>query len=342
MAKILVAGATGFIGSRTVDYFLGKGHAVRALVRRESPRISKLDGKKAEIVFGDLAAPETLEAACAGQQVVINCSGLVSDWVPKKEFHRINVEGVGHLCEAAVRAGVARFVHLSTNDVFGLTENAVIDESFPLRKWHEPYPDSKAAGEKILWKYHRVRGLPISVLYPCWVYGEGDTTFLPLLADAIVKGEFIYWRKNSHVWPCYIGNLLDLVERAAFDKKAIGKGFLVHDNTLLYFRHFVRLIARSLGVRVPSLRIPYPLAYSIAGACELFYKLAVISNRPLLTTYTVKNFGSRLVFSMERATQELGFIPPFSFKEGFERAIGWLRQSLPPLPRRIGRAVSLL
>jgi nucleoside-diphosphate-sugar epimerase len=328
MARVLVTGATGFIGSHVADHFARAGHEVRALVRPASPRRGKLAGKPVEIADGDLLEPASLEAACRDREIVVNCAGLVTDWAPAREFWKLNVRGVANLCRAALVAGARRFVHLSTNDVFGLVEGKTIDESSPLSAWGEPYPDSKAAGERIIRAYGG-RGLAVAILYPCWVYGEGDTTFLPELAKAIRTGELFFWRRRSLVWPCYVGNLTSLVERAALDVRAAGGGFLVHDGEAFTFQAFAALVAGALGAKAPKLRLPYALAYAAALASEAAWRIGRMKTRPLLTTYTVRNFGSRLRFSRERAARELEFIPPFTFAEGWARTVPWLVSLFP-------------
>ena len=80
---------------------------------------------------------------------------------------------------ACLQEKVHRFIGISTNDVFERIEDRVIDESFPLKKWGEPYPGIKFLAEQLVWAYHRTFGLPVAVVYPCWVYGQNDTKFFP-------------------------------------------------------------------------------------------------------------------------------------------------------------------
>ena len=322
---VLITGATGFIGGHLVKANLAKGYSVRALVLPDDPGESALTSKGVETVTGDIRDYEAVKRAASGVDTIFHCAAVVTDWAPKKLFQEVIVRGTENICKASVAAGVSRLVDMSTNDVFGTDESQVMDETFPLQPWREPYPDSKIEAEKISWRYHREQGLPVTMVYPCWAYGEGDQTFVPLLADAIVKRELIFWRKDVIVWPTYIENLVDLLMLIAEDDRALGNGYLVHDGESTTLQEFCAEIARSLGVPPITTHIPYPAAYAGAVAMELVWKTFRKKTRPLLTTYTVKNLGSRLKFSIAKAERELGWQPKISCKEGLGRTMEWVK-----------------
>jgi nucleoside-diphosphate-sugar epimerase len=163
------------------------------------------------------------------------------------------------------------------------------------------------------------------MVYPCWVFGEGDQTFVPLLADAILKRELIFWRKGTIVWPTYIENLIDLLMLVAEDKRAVGNAYLVHDGEFTTFEEFCAGIAKSLGVPPITTYIPYPVAYAAAAVMEIIWKVTGKKTRPLLTTYTVKNLGSRLKFSIAKAERELGWRPKISYRDGFAKTMEWVK-----------------
>lgn len=323
--EVLITGATGFIGGHLVKANLSTGHHVRALVLPNDPEAEVLRSKGVEVVTGDIRDYQAVRKATAGADVIFHCAAVVTDWAPKKLFQEVTVGGTENVCKAGLEAGVSLLVDMSTNDVFGLDESQVIDETFPLRPWHEPYPDSKIEAEKICWRYHRQHGLPVTMVYPCWVFGEGDKTFVPLLADAILKRELIFWRKDVIVWPTYIENLVDLLMLIAEDKRAVGNGYLVHDGEYTTLEEFSAGIAKALGIPPLNRYIPYSVAYGTAMMMEFVWRLLRKKTRPLLTTYTVKNLGSRLKFSIAKAERELGWKPKIPYSEGFKRTMEWLK-----------------
>ncbi len=325
MKKVFITGATGFIGGHLVTKNLEKGNQVRALVRPGNPLIPRLEKRGVEVAVGDIQDRDLIRQAAKGMDVVFHCAAVVTDWGPWKLFREVTIDGSENVCRAALECGVGRLVYVSTNDVFGPDESRVLDETCPFQPWKEPYPDAKIQAEKHAWEYHRVHSLPLTMVYPCWVYGEGDRTFVPLVADAIVKRELLFWRKNAIVWPTYIENLMEVMMLISEDERAVGNGYLVHDGESVTFQDFCGEVADALGVKRVRMHIPFLAAYAAALVMETAGKLFRSEKRPLLTTYSVKSLGSRLRFSIAKAERELGWSPSYSFCQGFARTMEWLR-----------------
>jgi len=325
MKRVLITGATGFIGGNLVKGNLVRGNRVRAMALPGDPGAVSLKERGVEVVQGDVRDLASVKKAVDGVEIVFHCAAVVTDWAPKSLFQEVTVNGAENMCRAARDAEVSRFVDISTCDVFGIDEDNVMDESFPLRPWKEPYPDYKIKSEEIMWRYHREKGLPVTMVYPCWVFGEGDQTFVPLLADAIVKKDLIFWRRDALVWPTYIDNLVDLLLLISEDPRAVGNGYLVHDGEYTTLQEFCAEIARAMGVPPITTHIPYGLAYAASWIMEFLWKAFRIQKRPLLTTYAVKNLGSRFRFSIAKAERELGWKPKISYNEGMGVTMKWLK-----------------
>jgi nucleoside-diphosphate-sugar epimerase len=325
MKNILITGATGFLGGHLTKSCIEKGWKVRAIALPGDAGIETLKLSGVEVVEGDIRDYDKVRDAMHGIDICFHAAALVSDWGPYQLFYDVMVEGTENVCKAAVDAGIKRLVKVSTNDVFGLSEEAVMDETFPMSPWNEPYPDTKILAEEVAWKYHKESGLEVTMVYPCWIYGPGDKTFVPLLADAILKKELIFFRKHTLVWPTYVSNLVDLLLLISEHPAANGNGYLVHDGEFSTFETFSSEVASVYNIQLPIRYIPYWLAYFAAMVMEFFWKLFRVKQRPLLTTYTVKNLGSRLRWSIEKARKELGWEPAISHKEGMTNTLEWLK-----------------
>ena len=325
MKKIFITGASGFVGGHLVDENLKRGNVVRVLVLEGDPKEEFLREKSIEVIIGNITDYECVANACDGMDIIFHCAGIVTDWAPKQLYLDVNVLGMENICKAAVKAKVERLVYMSTNDVFGPLEDVIMDETFPLKKWGEPYPDTKIDAEEIAWRYYKEFNLPITMVYACWVYGEGDITFVPLLADAIIKKELIYWRKKVHVWPTYIDNLVDLLMIISADQRAIGQGYLVHDGEMVTLQDFCEEIAHILDVPPITTYIPYWLAKFAGWFLEKWWRITKKKTRPLLTTYTVTNLGSRFNFTIDKAKRELDWIPKITYTEGMKTTMQWLK-----------------
>jgi nucleoside-diphosphate-sugar epimerase len=236
----------------------------------------------------------------------------------------VNIHGTEKLCHVSLIEGVERFIYVSTSDVFGFRDKSLIDESVEYQYWNEPYPDTKIEASRIVWKYFR-EGLPATIVYPCWVYGNGDRTLIPLLADAIRKKGLLFWRKGTIIWPAYIKNVIDLFIVVSKHPDAVGEGFIVHDGVSVTFEDFATNIAEEMGFPNVSINIPYHMAYFSAWSMELIWKLLRLRLRPILTTYIVKNLGSRSQYTIEKALKLLDWSPSVSYGKAFTETMVWLK-----------------
>ncbi|MGH2930241.1 MAG: NAD-dependent epimerase/dehydratase family protein, partial [Solirubrobacteraceae bacterium] len=167
-ARCLVTGATGFIGGHVVERLVAQGRPVRGLARRTS-NTALLAATGAEIAVGDLTNAESLAAASAGCAAVVHCGALVSDWALTSEIEAINVGGTRSLLQAAARASVRRFVHISTTDVYGPSGGETVDESRAPAADGNWYARTKLAAEAEVRRVTANDGLDVVILRPATV-----------------------------------------------------------------------------------------------------------------------------------------------------------------------------
>src|SRR5262249_58107759 len=117
LRRVLVTGATGLLGSHLAERLTSRGDRVRALVRHGS-RTAFLDSLGVEIMRGDLTDPRDCDAATAGATQVYHCAAKVGDWGTWPEFQRGCMDATRTLAQAAGRAGVARFLHISSTSAY--------------------------------------------------------------------------------------------------------------------------------------------------------------------------------------------------------------------------------
>ncbi len=144
--RLLITGATGFIGGRLARRLAQEGRPVRCLVREHSDT-SSLEELDVELAVGDLTSGGSLARAVNGCGFVFHCGALVSDWATTQEITRTNVAGTRNLLEAAAGTSVRRFVHFSTTDVYGHPGTGAVDESYASRGFSNWYAQTKLAAE---------------------------------------------------------------------------------------------------------------------------------------------------------------------------------------------------
>jgi len=328
-----VTGAAGFVGQALVRRLLREGDLVRAIVLAGDPLTAELRasvpaGSRLEVVVGDTTDYPSIEGAFAGASRVFHAAALVHAWAPWEVYRRINVGGTQNVVRAAVAHGVERFVAISTSDVFGIARHGEhMDESSPFETWNEPYPDTKIEAERWLWQYRAETGLPLSVIYPGWVYGPGDRSFFPGLAEAIADGFMVFWFRNVRLAWVYIDNLVDACLLASVHPTAIGHGYLVHDGmdgpTL---DEVCARIADTIGARRPHLRVPYAVMFGAAVTMQLAWKIFRLEGPPLLRTVDIKAFGFQWDLSDDRIRRDLGWEPGVPTGEGMKQALAYLKE----------------
>jgi nucleoside-diphosphate-sugar epimerase len=182
--QILVTGATGKVGSRFVPRLLAKGYNVSILVR-DAAKASALADLGARVVTGDLYDPDTLPAAVEGMDAVIHLAALFRTFTDNEGIVKTNHAGTMALANAAIAAGVKRFVFVSTSNVYSsgyghpARENDVVNINDP-----RAYSSSKIAAEQELLALHQTKGFDVRVLRSAFVYGDKDphiAEIIPLL-----------------------------------------------------------------------------------------------------------------------------------------------------------------
>jgi nucleoside-diphosphate-sugar epimerase len=311
--KVLVTGATGFIGRSLCPVLRGRGFAVRAAVRGESALPADI-----EIAKIDTLGPATRwSAGVSGADAIVHLAGrahVLGDTGPDEaaKVRAVNVEATVHLARAAIRAGVRRFVFVSTAKVHG-EQNAG-------RPWTEqdpPVPEDLYAGskweaEQALAHIARTTPLEVVVLRPPLVYGPGvKANFLRLLRT--VDGGLpvplgAIQNRRSLV---YVGNLADAIATCLDRPAAANRTFLVSDGDDVSTPELIRRVAAALDR--PARLVSMPLWMLRLGA------------RLLGRGADFERLAGDLAVDSSAIRRELGWQPPYSMQAGLEATAKWYR-----------------
>jgi nucleoside-diphosphate-sugar epimerase len=241
--RVLVTGASGFVGGYVCAELDARGHAVTALVRRPG---SAPDGA-AEVV-GDLGADAgTLSqaVASAAPDCAIHLAAEIASQRSAERIRAVNVDGTRRLLEACAAAGSPRFVFASTV-VTGDAHGALLDERSELPV-ETAYGRSKQEGERLV----RASGLPAAIVRPSHVYGAGGWYVEEFVARLRQPGRFAVIGRGDNWWDVVrvedvATALCDAAERAP-----AGALYHVADDAPISFRNFIELTAKSLGTGPP-------------------------------------------------------------------------------------------
>ena len=198
--------------------------------------------------MGSIAA---MQQGMQGCTVVFHCAALVSEWGPRADYERANVQGTQRIIDAARTAGVPVLVHVSTEAV--LADGTPIldaDESRPLPEHPLPrYPATKAAAEKLV-RAANGPGLRTVVVRPRLIWGNDDSSVLTQLEHAVNAGRFMWIGDGRYpTSSCHVDNLCEGLILAA-EKGRGGEVYFVTDGAPVELREFVSAMLRTRGVEV--------------------------------------------------------------------------------------------
>lgn len=318
--QILVTGATGFTGGYLCRRLAKDGHKVRALVR-DPERCSDLIELGVEVVKGDLRDPESIWKAMVGVDLVYHIAALFRpENVTRQDMWDINVYGTKNMLDAAIDAGVQRFVHCSTIGVHGDVKHPPATEESPYNP-QDYYQESKMEGEKLALQYIAEDRLPIVIFRPAGIYGPGDLRFLKLIKP-IKYGWFVMIGSgDTKFHMIYIDDLIDGILLCGTKPEALGQIYILADREPIALKQLVETIADLLEVSPPRLKLPYAPVYMAGYACELIFKPLGI--HPPLYRRRVSFFNNNRWFDISKAKQELGFNPNVDVKTGIASMTRW-------------------
>ena len=327
-SRVLVTGATGLLGSHVAERLRASGNHVRALVRPGS-RTDFVDALDVEIVRGDLTDAAACARAVAGVELIFHCAAKVGDWGRWSEFETGCMGATETLARAAVRAGVARFVHISSTSAYGhpAPGAAPVDETAALgaNVWIlDYYTRSKVECERLLWRMAEREGLPLTVIRPSWLFGERDRTTAPRLIREFRRGRLLIVGKGDNpLSAVYAGVVAEAAIVAARDPSSVGEAYNITSQGRITQREFLDLFARALELPRVARRVPYALAFAGGFLLEIQGRLRFRAEPPRITRYGAWLLGRYLEYSTEKARTRLGWSPTISYAESIERTVRW-------------------
>jgi len=305
--RILVTGASGFIGKALCRELLAREHTVRAAVRETD---SSAAAEVQQIAVPDIAAEFDRRALVGGVDAVVHLAAIAHRAVSDSELRRVNIDAAVRLAEAAAGT-VRRFVFLSSVKVHGEDSGAgAYSETEALRP-EDSYGRSKLEAERALTELAARSGMELVLIRAPLVYGPRvKGNFLRLLrwVDSGVPLPFAMVRNRRSL--IYLGNLVDAIARCAEHPAAQGP-YLVSDEEMVSTLELVLRIARAL--ERPARLFPAPQALlRIAG---------MIAGR----RDEIRRLTGNLAVDSSRVRRLLDWRPPYALDDGLATTARWFR-----------------
>lgn len=320
--RVLVTGATGFIGSHLVDDLLNKGYEVDALIR-ESSDLRWLRDKRVGLIRGDLAGEGRLPSL-DGFAYIYHLGGATRA-LSGRGFYLINQKGTERLIEAACNIrGLKRFVYLSSQAAGGPStdERPRTEEDIPCPV--SAYGDSKLRGEAaVLSSRDRFH---VAILRPCAVYGPRDPYMLELFR-IISRGYVPLLGKGPMYFSfCYVEDLVQALLLSIQRDYSSGEIFFIADGERYSLDFFAELVSSEMNVRLRKVHIPLWAAWFYAAAADAW---GFVRRRPAYfhRSKYLEAVQRNWVCDIENAKKKLGFHPGVHLEAGIKFTLQWYRES---------------
>ncbi len=320
--RVLITGATGFLGEHLTQRLLTDGASVRVLAR-STAKAKPLIERGAELIEGEITNGIALHRALQDVSVVYHLAGkLFTPGVPTEEYRRTHVEGTRTLLRCCLeQGGIVRFVHCSTTGVLGVTGDAPADERAPFRPTNA-YEETKL-GAELLVRDAVAQGFPAVVVRPGLIYGPGDVHLLGFFRS-IQRGLFRpIGRRPVWLHPIYIADMTEAFVRCAHDQRAIGECFHIAGQDPTTLAGLATTIADSLGVPRPRGTIPVPAARVLALVGDALP--AGLRQVAPLTSSRLDFLTHSRMYNVTKAQRLLDFVAGTDLGTGIAKTALWYR-----------------
>ncbi len=318
--KVVVTGASGFIGSRLRDALLAGGADVVSLVRPRSPA-SKV-GRSAPVDYADAASLREMFAR-EKPDYVFHVAGATKG-VTYHDFYEGNVLPTANLMQALLdtHADVKRFVHVSSLAAYGPSGGSVPKRETDQREPLEHYGRSKLEAEQAVERYESK--LPWTIIRPSVVYGPGEADMFALFKTAKNGVNLFYGNREKRASAIYADDLVDAIVNAAQSERTVGRGYFLCDGVPYTWGEIQGHIVRAVGRPAFNLSLPgfvVPLAGRAGELLTAFDKKPRLLNRQK----AILDAQQAWLCTHESAAQDFGYKPRVFMAEGTRRAFEWYK-----------------
>ena len=306
MKKVLVTGATGFLGKYVVEELVEHGYQVRAFGRNRAIGQSLVNAS-VTFIQGDLTN--------------VHAGALSTVWGPWEDFYQTNVLGTKYVLESCREAKIERLVYVSSPSIYAAPRDqlGIKESDVPQENRLNNYIRSKLASEKLFKDYPDVSSV---ILRPRGLFGIGDTSILPRVLNLSQKiGIPLIGDGRQLMDMTCVENVALAIRLALETPQAAGEVYNITNGEPRAFRNLIEETLRGLGYPIRYRKIPAPLVSAISSSLEFIYKNLKLKGEPALTRYTYYLLRYSQTLDISKAERDLGYRPKITISEGIEQYV---------------------
>ena len=333
--KVIITGATGFIGRNLAGSFYEDGRQVIATGRSLEVG-NELQEKGIDFKPTDILDSGRLTDVFSPADCVVHCAGRSGDWGRYEDFYKANVVGTRNVLKTCIHHGIKKFIFISSPSMYFNGEDRFnISEDDPLpASQASHYAKTKLIAENELLATQQ-KGCKVIILRPRAVYGPYDNTFLPRILRLSEKRTFpLINNGQALVDITYIENFIDAIRYCLTAQEiswneiyniSNGNPITIKD----WFAQILEIFERPFKPK----NVPLPLAGAVAGVMEFLSHLPFGPKQPSMTRFSVGYMAKSMTLSIEKARLQLGYAPRFDNRESFKRYKKWYQSKEAPVRR---------
>ncbi|WP_242157095.1 NAD-dependent epimerase/dehydratase family protein [Aestuariivivens sediminis] len=321
--NVLVTGATGFLGWRTLEVLVRDPDIKQILATGRTVRPThRIHHEKVTYITGDLQDKTFVKSLFKDTNAIVNAAALSSPWGDAHVFNSANVNTQNNLIEASKKHNIKKFVFISSPSVyFEYKDKYNVKEEDPLpKRLVNQYAVTKRKAEVLLMN----SGLPYIILRPRAIVGRGDTVIMPRLIRAFDEGRLKIIGDGRNVASLTsvenIANAILLSLRA--QKPAINEIYNISNGEPVVLWDAISNVLNQLDKKAPTQKVPFRIAKCFAQFLELKSRLTNKAE-PTLTKYGVGTLAMSLTLDISKAQNLLGYQPKVTTGEALDEFVKW-------------------
>ena len=318
--RVLVTGATGFLGSYLIDELLEAGYEVKALGRNQKRLAALKRSRDLDVAAVDLLDKEALFQAGQDCQAVIHAAALSTVWGPWKDFYEANVLASQHVLELCQQVGMERLVYVSSPSIYAgpFDQIDLKEDQAPKENRLNHYIRSKIMAEDLI----RASSVPSVIIRPRGLFGIGDTSIIPrLLASNDKIGLPLVNGGNHLVDMTCVENVALALRLALESDQALGGTYNITNDEPYVFKDLLSLFFDQAGLEPHYRRLPAWLVIGLASILEGVYQCFHLKGEPAITRYTAYLLSYSQTLNIDAAKRDLAYQPKLTIEEGVKKYV---------------------